>query len=544
MNAAKDIENPTPFDALFFQKNSLNQIFCSCEMAASKDLLAKYADLPQVSVKADTLSHLMHCGLRDNMAGKLEGKPMLCVGWIYFKERVPLRKVQEDVLEKLVSRITRYRAIPVERDGWTYFDTIAVGDLDLGYHFEEAGTFDTDESFQEYLESISEQGLDYSKPMWKYIVVDKLPCGRSAVLGIIDHVLGDGASQVSALLSMCEKLGENPLFQKKAASKKPRSRPLSIYERFFAFKTGLVKPLLESVLPADTQTKLKMPPSNLFPTGWRFATTKPGDEMDLKMIKEIKTRVGTGCTVNDVLLALTALVIKEYYVDSNEPIMKTKKDISATYAVNARPAGVNYLSDKWFGNHIVIASTRYPLHETGIETLLQFRDASKLRKASPDTIVRNLLVRTLAGILPRDAIVKISAEATVKFSIMVSNVLLSLDKVRLFGREVDDVQFLAFSPFGCYCGVATYAGKVNCNVVVAKEVDSDPTEMMPYYRKELEKLHAEVMKHDSEYFEKLDKPKSPSWSFYIVLTAIAVSLFLTCFNVEPTAFMRNASFSL
>ena len=513
-------------------------------MAAVAEIIAKYADLPKVGVKADTVSHLMHCGLRDYQQGKLEGKPMLCVGWIYFKNKVTLEQLQVEVLEKLVSKVTRYRAVPVERDGWTYFDTVGLDELDLSYHFQEAGEFATDADFQAYLEAIPEQGLDYSKPMWKYLVVDKLPCGRSAVLGITDHTLGDGASQMSGLLSMCEKLGENPVFQKKKKSgkAKPRVRPLSTYEKLSAFRTGLTKPLLESVLPADTQTKLKVPSPQIFPTGWRFATTRPEDQMDLKMIKEIKTRVGTGCTVNDVLLALTALAIKQYYLDINDPVMETKKDITATYAVNTRPAGANYLSEKWFGNHIVVATTRYPLHETRIDTLLQFRDASRMRKASPDTLVRKALMRSLTGLLPRDVLVKISAEATVKFSIMISNVLLSLDKVRVFGQEVDDVQFLAFAPLGCYCGVATYAGKVNCNVVVAKECESDPSEILPFYRKELEKLHAEVMQHDSEYFVKLDKPASPSWTFYTVLTTLVLAIFFSYFNFEPVAFVHNVSF--
>lgn len=515
-------------------------------MSAVAEVLAKHANLPKVAVKADTVSHLMHCGLRDYLQGKLEGKPMLCVGWIYFKNKVTLEQLQVEVLEKLVSKVTRYRAVPVERDGWTYFDTMGLDELDLSYHFQEAGSFATDADFQEYLEAIPEEGLDYSKPMWKYIVVDKLPCGRSAVLGITDHILGDGASQMSGLLSMCEKLGDNPVFQKKKisgkSSAKPRSRPLTAYERFSALKTGLTKPILESVLPADTETKLKVPSPAIFPTGWRFATTRPEDQMDLGMIKDIKNRVGTGCTVNDVLLALTALAIKQYYLDVHDPIMETNKDITATYAVNTRPAGVNYLAEKWFGNHIVVATTRYPLHETRIDTLLQFRDASRMRKASPDTLVRKSLMRSLTGLLPRDALVKISAEATVKFSIMISNVLLSLDKVRVFGQEVDDVQFLAFAPLGCYCGVATYAGKVNCNVVVAKECESDPSDILPFYRRELEKLHEEVMSHDSEYYAKLDKPSSPSWTFYTILLALMLAVFFSYFDVEPVSFVQNVSF--
>merc|ERR1711920_575019 len=104
--------------------------------------------------------------------------------------------------------------------------------------------------------------------------------------------------------------------------------------------------------------------------------------MDLTMIKEIKNRVGNGCTVNDVLLSLTALAIRNYYLDIEDPIMKTKKDITATYAVNARPRGANYLADEWFGNHIVAATTAYPLHDDRISTLMKFKKSSQSRKMS------------------------------------------------------------------------------------------------------------------------------------------------------------------
>lgn len=495
-----------------------------------------------MAIKADIVSHMMNCGLQDMIAGKLDAKPMLCVGWIYFKEQVTMEQLQTEVLEKLVSKVGRYRGVPVERDGWTYFDLMPIEELDLQYHFSNAGSFETDEDFHKYLEHVVETGLDYSKPMWKYILIDRLPCGRAGVLGITDHTLGDGASQMSGLLSMCEKIGDNPVFQKKKKIAGKRNvRSLTTYERLSALATGITKPLLEAVQPADMETKLKVPSPKLFPSGWSFATTRPEDQMDLNMIKDIKNRVGTGCTVNDVMLALTALAIKQYYLDINDPIMKTNKDITATYAVNTRPAGVDYLADEWFGNHIVATTTTYPLHRSRVETLLEFRDASRIRKASPDSLVRKSVMKALQSALPRDVMVKAGVEATCKFSIMISNVLLSLDRIKVFGQEVDDVQFLAFAPLGCYCGVATYAGKVNCNVVVAKDCESDPTEILPYYKRELEKLHKEVMEHDSEHYVKQDQAKPMPLFWYILLLAIVVSIVLQYVELDHVSYVGNLS---
>lgn len=459
------------------------------------------------------MSHLMHMGVVDYQQGKIDGKPTTCMGWLFFQDKVDVDQVRKEVVEKLVKKIFRFHALPLEKDGWSYWKDIGVDNLDMDYHFQHIQGFESEQEWDAWLAEEANKGLDFTKPWWRYVVVDKTPGGRAAVVSLIDHAFGDGASSVSSLLSMCENPGTNPVFSKKqddkaepskmAAAKKVKARNLSPYELGVALWRGVSQPLSEGVFANDRPTKLKQP-SGVFPKAWSFASTPRGDHLDVNKLKAIKSRI-PGATVNDVMLALTALAIREYYISIEEPIMKSKQDIRGTLAINTRPLGVDYLSDTWFGNHIVIGTTRYPLHESRTQTVCSFRDESRLRKAGPDSLVREYLAKALT-FLPRDRIVKIAADVSCKFSIMISNVCFSLVPLRLFGQEIDDVRFVAQTPLGLYVGAATYVDKVSFNAVASGDTKADPHKIVALMSSECDKLYKEVMEQDQDELIKMDKP--------------------------------------
>jgi NRPS condensation-like uncharacterized protein len=281
-------------------------------------------------------------------------------------------------------------------------------------------------------------------------------------------------------------------------------------------------PFAEQLFVNDPTTKLKQP-SGVFPKKWKFASTPRGEELDVNKVKAIKDRI-PGATVNDVLLALTALSIREYYRKINEPIMSTKSDIHGTLAVNTRPSGADYLSDQYFGNHIVIGTARYPLHETRLQTVCSFRDQSRLRKAGPDTLVREYLAKALS-FLPRDKIVELAAEASCKFSIMLSNVCFSLKPISVFGQDIDDVRFIACGPLGMYVGAGTYCNKISFSSVTTSQVGVKPTDILAYMKPECDALYDEVMHKDQSELEALDRPKEMPFAVRFLI-AFLCSFFL------------------
>lgn len=482
-------------------------------------------------IKADTISHLMHLGVVDYKNGKIDGKPVTCMGWLYFREKLELETVRAEVMDKLVKKVFRCHALPIEENGWTYWKDVGIDNLDLEYHFQHIKGFEAEEDWNAWLAAEANKGLDLSKPWWRYILVDSTPGGRSAVVSLQDHAFADGASSVSSLLSMCEQPGSNPLFgnantKSSTKKKKSRARVLTPYEMGVALFRGVWQPLSEQIFANDRPTKLKQP-TGVFPKKWSFASTPSGEHIDVNKLKAIKERI-PGATVNDVMLALTALAIREYYLSIDEPIMRSKDDIRGTLAINTRPAGVDYLSDEWFGNHIVVGTSKYPLHETRTQTVCSFRDESRLRKAGPDKLVRGFFAKALT-FLPRDKIVEIAADASCKFSIMISNVCFSLVPLRIFGQEIDDVRFVAQSPLGLYVGAATYCDKVSFNAVASEDTAGDPHEIVSLMSSECDKLYEEIMAQDADDLHKLDKPLTMPLSYQVAFLAFFFYIISTLF---------------
>jgi len=439
--------------------------------------------------------------------------------------------------------VHRLHAVPVQHEGWTYWEDIGVDNVDFAYHFQHEEGFSSEAEWQAFLQRTVTTPLDYSKPQWRYILVDRTPDGMCSVVSVGDHAMADGASGVASLLCMCEGAAVNPVFQRRSkeeaepaegagagatAPKEATARKLTAYERVYSFLEAAMGPVTEG-LHEDPPNRLKQPQRPLA-SKWRFATTPAGQGLDVAKFKEIKDCV-PGATVNDVMLAATALSVREYYRSVADPIMGTRSDIHGTMAVNNRPTGADYLADDMFGNHIVAASTRYPMHESRVQTLLSFRDSSRRRKNSPDTTVRRLMIG-LAAKLPREKLIPMLQSNALKASIMISNVLFSLEPLKIFGQQLEDVRFVACTNLGYYCGAATYKGKVSFGCVTSNDVQTDPNLLLPLIESEFHKLHQEVLhlhKADPAFFRNQDRPLRMSTRtavLLILLVAVIAARFM------------------
>uniref|UniRef100_A0A7S2WBT8 O-acyltransferase WSD1 C-terminal domain-containing protein n=1 Tax=Mucochytrium quahogii TaxID=96639 RepID=A0A7S2WBT8_9STRA len=438
--------------------------------------------------EADTFSHVFYCKVEEDRTDKkTPGAPMQLCSISYMKERISLEDLKNVVLERLVAKVFRYRAVPrISERGWTVFDEVNIKDLDLGYHFQEMKQeFNTDSEWSEKLNEFASTRFDKDKPYWKFIIVDKLPCGRPGLVFSTDHLVGDGASFVaSTIQNLCE--GGAGI----KSSKKQRAKPAPFVFTDYVnmFWTGVLVPLLELALPRDTPNKLKAAEA---PSEWEFACTK--EPLDIQLFKDIKDRI-PGATVNDAMLAATSLAIKSYYESINEPIMNSQEDLRATFVVHTRPPTANIASDKWFGNDFVVSSVRYPIHEDGPSSVVAFRNRTRILKASPDAAVRYFIRDRLLSLIPNDKVCDLAVEINCKYSITVSNVFISSEKMTLAGIEIDDIKFLVFTPMGAYFGLSTYAGKVHCNLVVGKSCEANPELVVAAFSKEAKKLHKDMMK--------------------------------------------------
>lgn len=74
------------------------------------------------SLKADVFSSLMLASAVDFYERKTESAPITIVGVMETDGMVSMKRLQARVRERLLEKVIRFRAVPRERDGWSYWD--------------------------------------------------------------------------------------------------------------------------------------------------------------------------------------------------------------------------------------------------------------------------------------------------------------------------------------------------------------------------------------------------------------------------------------
>ena len=158
----------------------------------------------------------------------------------------------------------------------------------------------------------------------RFVCTHAPPCLSSLqVLIRIDHALGDGFGMMRAFLAACEQADGTPYpdtaFEFVGKSRgggggatRGRGGALAALGGALAFvwkigwSFGMV---LREVSRKDTRTAFSSPPVAPF-SGVRKAVLSPA--ISLPRIKQLKTTIGAGCTVNDVLSACLAGALRTY----------------------------------------------------------------------------------------------------------------------------------------------------------------------------------------------------------------------------------------
>ena len=228
-------------------------------------------------------------------------------------------------------------------------------DFDLDYHVRHIGLAPPGAADQltEQVARIVGRKMDRSRPLWEAYVIEGLADGRWALLQKTHHATIDGASGVIMLrmltdesrdaewaLEPCEWTGEEPptsafMLQRammNLAANPVRGARLSLSViRDFADKAGIASlsglatrtrntlgaVARRSTAKADSAARVRLPLTSAPPTPWnksvtphrRFAMRSTSLE-NLKRLKE-----ATGCTLNDVVMAICAGALREYLIE-------------------------------------------------------------------------------------------------------------------------------------------------------------------------------------------------------------------------------------
>jgi len=446
------------------------------------------------SARADVFSHIFNVGrinFRNLKPGAKPCQPLTIAAFLYLDAPLPVEVIRPAFMERVVSKIMRLRAVTRMRRGWTHFDEVAPEDLDLDYHFFTiTETLDTEEQWEALVSSWSKMPMDGDKPMWRIGTAQRLPCGRPAIVMLVDHTVADGLSLVEMACKMlCDGFRapqRTSTTTSTVADEHMPSRP-GLFGRMLRSIRGVNKALFEPFSFSDRPNSLKM--KGNVPEGYTFATCPI--PLCLNKIKEIK-RMVPGTTVNDVMLSLSALSVAQFFKERDEPLYRKKKDIQTTFIVETRPRDAAKTDDKWFGNDFVATSMVYPLHDGPIKTLLRCHRSTTAIKTTADIPIRAFVRDRVLPLVPNRSITDIAADINCKFTGNTSNVFVSDSKLFIAGVGIDDVRFATFTPFGLYIGISTYNGKVSYNIVLAKDLGVNPHDLARHIAPQLDDLYTKV----------------------------------------------------
>ena len=265
-------------------------------------------------------------------------------------------------------------------------------DYHLSKHFE--GETVTKEKVMEFVGGFYDMDISLEKPLWKMVLVPKMDDGRACLVAILNHGIADGVASVGVLLKM---LDDSPMDPTVAPKKqqgivpgKRKAKPkVSLASRIGMFAAGVQEGLFGPFGRVDQKTILKPTKS----TNW-VATKKVlamGDQIPLDKIKEIKNKI-PGATVNDILLAVLTITLKEYFKEQGDPAAMKNSPIRGNFPVSTRGRNQPILKDGDPNNQWSAVAFRFPFNYTDpVDCIFKVKTKLDKLKVSPQVCAFRLL---------------------------------------------------------------------------------------------------------------------------------------------------------
>ena len=446
-------------------------------------------------------------------------RPLLVLGQLYFRTPLDLTKLRK-LLTKRLCPLPRFSAVVVDRGSQVRFDPIPIATMDMWYHVVELPVEDTSpwtsSKLDGFLSSLNtpEYGLDATRPLWRFFYIPKLADGRSLLVPVINHAIGDGVALVSALLSITDDAPSTftafvPSSQAVARAASPApppapsptlppappparraaAPPASLGTRVCAALMGCVEATLGPVLPADPPSRLKLRDHRNPPHARVCAQS---EQVPLEMIKEIKNAF-EGVTVNDVLLALMTMTLRRYHEEAGSPLPRRMRGIFPISLRDSSDSPACATMGNQFGNGVFSFPTDYADPAALVRAVKRQLDAIK---ASPKPYIERAL---FSAVLPplmthgqclRNVTRNLLLDVYGKATALLSNVPGPQSQAWLCGEALDDLMFYSFVPLGVYIGVISYNGKVSTGICCVPECESDAALIARHWKPAVEELLA------------------------------------------------------
>lgn len=123
-------------------------------------------------------------------------RPTLILGFLHFHNPIDVDVIRKITFERLVCTELRFRSKAVLDSAYpSYFDEISLENIDMSYHVQRKEAAGWDENdIDAFMQELYAVDMDTDKPLWVMYVLNSLADGRSCLVFVIDHAIGDGIS--------------------------------------------------------------------------------------------------------------------------------------------------------------------------------------------------------------------------------------------------------------------------------------------------------------------------------------------------------------
>lgn len=406
-------------------------------------------------------------------------KALHIVPFLYFKEKLTLDEVKQTLFEKLMP-IARFRSkvegvasgmISVQ-SAFVELDEAAVK-ASMDVLVTARDDLKTQKDLDCFVSDLYTKAWEPDLPVWRAFVINDLEDGRSLLLMKIDHAIADGVGLLDVLFNIIDSKGGGD------SPKKLRSavtRPPSCWEGFKMQAKGLWRacygPFIADHLPGDRKNRLKFADAKNPGSTKAVCSTKPIDLNDIKMIKSQLS----DATVNDVLMTLTCLTLRNYFAKYEPSTLK--QSVRANMPISMRKEGdEDIFNPLVFGNNFSQGQLSFPIHlDDPMEIFRSMKAQIDVIKVSPEPLVRHALVKTLTvgSPIPHRIAAALVLDQFGKVTAMLSNVVGPMQEVEFMGKKLDDMSFYAVVPLGLYFGIVQYKGWIKVGICCDAGLEPEP----------------------------------------------------------------------
>ncbi|KAI3897418.1 hypothetical protein MKX03_025436 [Papaver bracteatum] len=434
---------------------------------------------------------------------------------INFKNPVSVESVKAELKNSILIQHPRFQSVLVraKNNGSEYWKR---GDVNLDKHIfliqnidhgdsSTSNILSNDEIVNGYLADLTVSSpLSIDKPLWELHVLKDQNC----LVFRVNHALGDGVSIMSLILAMCRKV-DHPDELPSIPKHNPKSSRINMCEMLWRLVMKIwltivyvMGFLLRCLYVKDAKSKISGGNGvELWPRKLATARFKLDD------MKSVKNAV-LNATINDVLFGVVTSGLSRYlhYHRTSDSNPEKGLQITGMAMVNLRrQRGLQDMANlvksssvtSWWGNkfgHILFPI--YPHKNVGNDPLRYVKNAKEMldmKKLSLEAHLTYAITRSAMSLLGPKVTYLLTNRVFCNTSFTITNVVGPQEEIMFGGNPVTSIRATSSSlPHALTMHMISYAGKVEMQLLVAKDIIPDPQFLAKCFEDALLEMEASV----------------------------------------------------